>query len=206
MLIRLSVSPHAFVIICITAADRRFRPRWKMFFGPYIEVGPAEKIYTKSERLAVSCNVSGVRSERLNLCNRQVMILPRQTKLMRHCRAPFRTTRPRWFVPDLTPSLSSSLISLHINKHNYGSHYKLRQQTLTCQLGVISFTKLTYMSLRKFSKNAFILQPLALVRTKPASQKVKLFMLKSTSYKTTHSSGARTEGTTTVTYEDKSLP
>ena len=40
---------------------------------------PAKNLYTKSERLALSCRVNWAWSERVNLYNGQIMILPRKT-------------------------------------------------------------------------------------------------------------------------------
>jgi hypothetical protein len=75
-------------------AESGFEARWKKFFGspPPNEGGPVKNLYTKSERvtvqmrggynvkLTVSCRVTLALFERANLYNRQIMILPRETK------------------------------------------------------------------------------------------------------------------------------
>jgi hypothetical protein len=45
----------------------------KNFFGPTNRGGPAKNLYTKSERLTLSCRVTRVWSERVNLHSRQMI-------------------------------------------------------------------------------------------------------------------------------------
>jgi hypothetical protein len=63
-----------------TAAESGFEPWWTKFFGPPNKGRPAETLYCKSERPTLSCRVTCVWSERVNLHNRQIMVLLRNTK------------------------------------------------------------------------------------------------------------------------------
>jgi hypothetical protein len=57
----------------------------------------ANKLYTKSERLTVSCRVTWAWSESVNLYSRQIMVLLRETETYITCsgtRPPFRTAGP----------------------------------------------------------------------------------------------------------------
>ena len=42
---------------------------------------PARNLYSKSERLSFSCRVDWAWFERINLCSRQILIIPRKTKI-----------------------------------------------------------------------------------------------------------------------------
>jgi hypothetical protein len=55
--------------------------------------GPAKNLYTKSEGVTLSCRVNWAWSERVNLYNRKIMILPKNTKTLSP-RVPFRTAGP----------------------------------------------------------------------------------------------------------------
>jgi hypothetical protein len=58
----------------------RVRAPVKMqFLGLQQGADRQKNLYTKSERLIVSCTVTWARSERVNLYSRQIMILPRKT-------------------------------------------------------------------------------------------------------------------------------
>ena len=59
----------------LQAAGSEFRTRGKNIFGPSRKVGLAKHLYTKLERLTLSCRVTGVWSEKLNLYNWQIMVL-----------------------------------------------------------------------------------------------------------------------------------
>jgi hypothetical protein len=50
-----------------------------IFRAPRSKGGPAKNLYTKSERLTVSCRVTWAWSDRVNFYNQQIMILPRET-------------------------------------------------------------------------------------------------------------------------------
>jgi hypothetical protein len=55
-------------------------PGGKIVSGTPSKGGPAKNIYSKSEILTLSCRGTWAWSERVNLYNRQIMILPRSTK------------------------------------------------------------------------------------------------------------------------------
>lgn len=52
----------------------------KNIFGPSSKGGQAKNLYTKSERLTLSCRVKWAWSERVNLYSQQIMTLPWNTK------------------------------------------------------------------------------------------------------------------------------
>jgi len=60
--------------------ERGLNPGEKNYFGPPSKGSPAKNLYTKSERQTLSCKVTWVWSESVNLYSRQVMILARKTK------------------------------------------------------------------------------------------------------------------------------
>jgi hypothetical protein len=58
----------------------RVRAPVKNVFGHPSNCGPAERLYTKSETLTLSCRVTWAETERVHLYSRQLLILPRKTK------------------------------------------------------------------------------------------------------------------------------
>jgi hypothetical protein len=63
----------------ITVQERLQAPVEKLP-PPPSKGGLAKNLYTKAERMTVSCRVTSAWSERVNLYNRQKMILPRNIK------------------------------------------------------------------------------------------------------------------------------
>ena len=53
--------------------------RSEIFFGPPSKDRAAKKVYIKSERLTISYRAIWAWSERVNMNNQQIMILPRKT-------------------------------------------------------------------------------------------------------------------------------
>jgi len=97
------------VVNCYAQGWRhRVKAPVKIFFGPPRMAGQAKNLYTKSERLTLSC--------RLTWYNRQLLILTRKTKISRapdtlpECRAPVICTGS---PPH--PTLSRRLLLKHYN-------------------------------------------------------------------------------------------
>jgi len=67
-------------LIDIRAAESGSGSSEKIISGFPSKGGPTGNLYTKSERLVLSCRVIWAWSERVNLYSRQKTILPRKTK------------------------------------------------------------------------------------------------------------------------------
>ena len=68
------------------AAESCLGPSEKKYSVPFIEGGPAENLYTKSERLTVSCRVSWVWAEGITVYSLQQMLLPTEINHMQYSR------------------------------------------------------------------------------------------------------------------------
>lgn len=55
--------------------------------GPPSKGGSAKNLYTKSARLTLNCRATWALSVRVNLYNRQTLLLPREPKHMQHSQA-----------------------------------------------------------------------------------------------------------------------
>ena len=84
---------HLTICLVVRAAASGFGPRWKIVFGHPSKGGPSKNIYTKSEKLALSCRVTWASSERVKLCSRQIMILKDKYKNGCNTAGPRTTSR-----------------------------------------------------------------------------------------------------------------
>jgi hypothetical protein len=103
----------------VRAAKSGFEPLWK-FFGLPRKGGLAKNLYTKSERLTLSCRVTWAWYERVTLYNRPIIILPRKKERknsmqwtwvpgpLLDCQAPIIWTG---FIP--IPLVLADLVSTH---------------------------------------------------------------------------------------------
>jgi hypothetical protein len=90
-------------------------PDKNCFSGPTSKGGPAKNLYTKSERLIIGFRVTWAWSERVNLYNRQIMILPRHTKTYATYSGPGPPSGPPGPGNSPTPSPVSSALDMNWN-------------------------------------------------------------------------------------------
>jgi hypothetical protein len=78
--LRMSVIQQLLLATWTQGRRERVRAQWKYFLRSPGNCRPAKNLDTKSERMTLSCTVTWAWSEIVNLYNRQIMILPRNTK------------------------------------------------------------------------------------------------------------------------------
>jgi len=64
----------------IRGGREQLGPGKKFFFWPPSKHERGKNLYSRSQSLTVSCRVTWVRAERVNLCSRQIVILTRKKK------------------------------------------------------------------------------------------------------------------------------